>query len=117
MLAVAPHPADERALALVVQGAVFADFGAHAGDASGCIRVGDGTVGERRDGGFAHREEGHVVVGFAAGEEEDDGETAAAGSACAAGAVEEGFGFGRGVELDGEVDGGDVEAAGGDVGC
>lgn len=65
-------------------------------------------------GGFADVEECDVVF-FAAGAEEDDAEPASARAACAPAPVEIDFGIARGVDLDDEVYGGDVQPAGGDV--
>lgn len=48
--------------------------------------------------------------------EEDDTYSSSPGAAGSAASVDEGFGVGWWVDLDDQVDGGDVEAAGRDVG-
>lgn len=103
---VAADPADEGALTFIVKAAVGEDDFAHGGCGGGDVGVGDGDggAGEGQHRRTAHREEGWVFVAFAAGEEEDDGETRTSGAACATGAVQEGFRVRGRVELDCEID-------------
>ncbi len=117
MFAVGLDPADEGALGFVVQGAVRAH---DIPDLGGGLRgvFGSGRCGEFQnpDGRFSHFEEGDVFF-FSAGLEEDDAQALAAGASGPAAAVDEDFGVAGWIDLDDEVDLGDVEAAGGDVGC
>lgn len=117
MLAVAAHPADEGLLAAVVVGAVFEDKLTGRVCGRFCIFVGDADrVWEGCDGCLADFEEGYVIF-LATRVEEDYAETSAAGSPCAATAVDESFRVCGRVDLDDQVDGWNVQSAGCDIGC
>ena len=120
MFAVGLDPADEGALGFVVQGAVRAhdipDLGGGLRGVVGSVRPSGWGEFQNADGRFPHFEEGDVFF-FSPALEEDDAQTLAAGASGAAAAVEEDFGVAGWIDLDDEVDLGDVEAAGGDVGC
>jgi len=128
MRRVRAHKRDKRALRLIVQRAIrshlLPQFGRNnirCGRES-CRREELRSGGKGRNtqqvahGRFADGEERRVFVCFAAVEQEDYTEAFAAGAPGSACAVHEGCWVGWRVELDGEVDLGDVEAAGGEVG-
>lgn len=117
MLAIAAHPANESLLAAVVVGAVSEDNLTARVRGGFCLFVGDvDRVWEGCDWSLADFEKGYVIF-LTAWVEEDYAESSAAGSPCAATAVDESLGVCGWVDLDNQVDGWDVQSAGCDIGC
>ena len=117
MLAIAAHPANESLLAAVVVGAVSEDNLTARVRGGFCLFVGDvDRVWEGCDWSLADFEKGYVIF-LTAWVEEDYAESSAAGSPCAATAVDESFRVCGRVDLDDQVDGWNVQSAGCDIGC
>ena len=116
MFAVCLHPTDECSLSFVVNSSVGEDELADTFCASLGVfgRDLDGGRLEWEDRGFADVEKGNVVL-FISRLKEDDTETFAPGSPGATAAMEENLRVARWINLDNEVDLGNIQPSCGDI--